>query len=92
MKRIATMIAGAALAATALVGVQMSQPAPAQAASCRYSQLGWWSVKNDSCKSVQHVSLTASGFKYGGKAATGKKSVQSACWVDAYNYRANVTI
>ncbi|RLP77313.1 hypothetical protein D9V32_02355 [Mycetocola tolaasinivorans] len=61
MRKLATILVGAALSATTLVGIQISQPAPAEAASCRISNLGWWSVKNDTCRTVMHRSITTTG-------------------------------
>ncbi len=87
MNKTATFLAAVALAAGGLTASNLVAPEPAAAASCSVSNLGWWSVKNVTCKSARHLSVLSNGVtKYGAWVGKGGTSKQSACWAGATKY------
>lgn len=88
--RIATAFSAMALIAG---GLTVSATGPAQAASCTVSNLGWWSVKNDTCSSARHFNIVSNTtYKYAPWVGKNRTSSQSVCWAYAthYGFQANI--
>ncbi|GAB2985447.1 hypothetical protein [Frigoribacterium salinisoli] len=87
-KKIASLGLAVALTAGALTGATtLTSAAPAEAASCRVSNLRTFSVDNVSCKRVRHVNEVRGGArKVAPWVPAGKTSKQRACWVNVTRY------
>lgn len=87
-KKIASLGLAVALTAGALTGAAtLTSAAPAEAASCRVSNLRTFSVHNASCTWVRHVNEIRGGApKFAPWERAGKTSKQRACWVNVTRY------
>jgi len=94
-KKIFSLFAAGALVAVTFTGAStVTADAPAEAASCAVSNLGWWSVKNVSCTKARHYN-TISGTttkKFAPWATAGNVSDQAVCWANATGYGVEVII
>ena len=83
-KKIASLGLAVALTAGALTGATtLTSAAPAEAASCRVSNLRTFSVDNASCKRVRHFNdVRSAPRKFAPWVPAGKTSKQRVCWAN----------
>lgn len=86
--RVIGLVAAVALSTGALSGIgSVVTAAPASAASCTVTNLGWWSVKNSTCSSARHFNDMKNGTRtYASWVGKGKTSSQVSCWSTAVGY------
>ncbi|WP_156382819.1 hypothetical protein [Sanguibacter sp. Leaf3] len=92
--RVIGLVAAVALSTGALSGIgSVITAAPASAASCTVTHLGWWSVKNSTCSSARHFNvIKGTSYKYAVWVGKGGTSSQTACWSNATTYGFDVKI
>lgn len=92
--RMIGLVAAVALSTGAFSGVgSVVTAAPASAASCSVTNLGWWSVKNSTCSSARHFNvIKGTSYKYAVWVGKGGTSSQTACWSNATTYGFDVKI